>query len=145
MKRFLEWLGLQRGAGPAAPPGGAGATGQRGEREAEEFLRRKGFRVLARNWRSGREEIDLVCQDGEVLVFVEVKTRAAGALVPGYYTVDDRKKRALKRVCYAYMKRLRAKPATIRFDVMEVSVEDTGRCRLLHFENIPLFPKGYHG
>ncbi len=60
--------------------------GEAGERVAERYLRReKGFKRIARNWRNPqdrREEIDLVMKDGEVLVFVEVKTRAMDALVP---------------------------------------------------------------
>ncbi|HEY9247904.1 MAG TPA: YraN family protein, partial [Rariglobus sp.] len=67
------------------------STGERGERLAAAFLKRLNYKVVARNWRSPRDrrdEIDLVCLDGEVLVFVEVKTRAADALVSGYHAVD---------------------------------------------------------
>jgi putative endonuclease len=121
------------------------ATGRKGEERAEDFLRReKGFRTIARNWRHEKDEIDLVCWDRDVLVFVEVKTRAAGAMVPGYYAVDKRKKEALRRVFGQYLKKLRRKPATFRFDVVEVAVAADGACEVLHFENIPLFPKGYH-
>lgn len=109
------------------------------------FLRReKGFRVIARNWRSGKDEIDLVCWDGAVLVFVEVKTRAADTLVPGYFAVDKRKKEALRRVFDQYLKQLWRKPASFRFDIVEVSVSGSAEPEILHFENIPLFSKGYH-
>ena len=67
----------------------AGERGAEGERLAAEFFRgRQGYEIVARNWRNPRdqrEEIDLVCRDGEVLVFVEVKSRSDTALVPGYY------------------------------------------------------------
>ena len=70
--------------------------GAQGEHYAERYLVKYGkMRLIARNWRNPRdrrEEIDLVMRDGEVLVFVEVKTRSAGALVPGYHAVDARKK-----------------------------------------------------
>ena len=70
--------------------------GQAGERLAEAYLRgNSGFTLVARNWRNPRDrrdEIDLVMKDGEVLVFVEVKTRSADALVPGFSAVDKRKK-----------------------------------------------------
>jgi putative endonuclease len=144
MSSFWKWFGFGKAVEAGRPE--VGETGARGERAAERFLRReKGFRIVARNWRSGRDELDLVCSDGTKLVFVEVKTRAAGALVPGYYTVDRRKKRALKRACYAYMKRLRQKPPTFRFDVVEIMIHIDGGEEVLHFENIPLFPKGYQG
>jgi len=136
---------------PGAPVGARGATG---EQLAAEFLRReRGFAVVVRNWRSPRDqraELDLVCRDGEVLVFVEVKTRTAGALVPGYYAVDDRKKRALRRACEAYLAQLAATPRTFRFDVVEVALPaDSGKTggvpAIRHIENIPLFPKHYRG
>lgn len=121
------------------------ATGRKGEAWAATFLHReKGFRVIARNWRWEKDEIDLVCWDGEIMVFVEVKARSEGALVPGYYSVDKRKKEALRRVFGQYLKQLRRRPATFRFDIVEVSVSAGGEPDILHFENIPLFPKGFH-
>lgn len=123
--------------------------GERGERAAEAFLRREcGFALVARNWRSPkdrRDEIDLVCRDGEVLVFVEVKARAAGALVPGYYAVDERKKRALKRACTAYLAALATKPHTWRFDVVEVELpaQPDAAPVVRHFENIPLLGRDF--
>lgn len=132
--------------------------GERGERLAAEWLRReKGFSVVTRNWRNPRDrrdEIDLVCRDGEVLVFVEVKARTAEALVPGYHAVDQRKKRVLRRAIEAYLGGLREteKPRTFRFDVVEVSFEqavrgegggkrERGEVEILHFENVELFSK----
>ena len=126
----------------------ASASGARGEQAAADFLAaRHGFRVVARNWRNPRDrrdEIDLVCRDGEVLVFVEVKARAEDALVPGYYTVNERKKRALRRAVHAYLGALAHPPRSFRFDVVEVSLRDRLPPQCLHFENVPLFPKGYH-
>ena len=119
-------------------------TGLAGERATETFLRReRGMRVLARNWRSGRDEIDLICQAGAVLVFVEVKTRAAGGLVPGYYSVDQRKKQALLRACRAYLKQLKPRPVTWRFDIVVVNRHPGGGENIEHFENVPLFPKRF--
>ncbi len=123
--------------------------GSAGERAAEAFLCAKpGWRLVVRNWRSPkdrRDEIDLVCRDGEVLVFVEVKTRAAGALVGGYHAVDARKKRVLRRACGVYLRGLGAhRPRTVRFDVVEVEWAADGRAEPVarHFENVPLWPRG---
>ncbi|MGC4072937.1 MAG: YraN family protein [Nibricoccus sp.] len=105
-----------------------------------------GWRIVARNWRSPRDrrdEIDLVCRDGVVLVFVEVKTRAAGALVGGYFAVDARKKRVLRRATAVYLRGLReARPTTVRFDVVEVAWKPEGEPEMSHFENVPLWPRG---
>ena len=146
MLRFLRRL--------FSPPAGSDA-GTRGENLACEWLQREqGFRLVIRNWRSPvdqREEIDLVFRDGDVLVFVEVKARAANALVPGYHAVDRRKKRALRRAIRAYLATLRPKMRTFRFDVVEVSFAEAGENGLeaepqvLHFENVPLFTKYFRG
>jgi len=130
---------------PATPAAGRGAAG---ERLAAEFLHRQlGYEIVARNWRNPRdrrEEIDLVCRDGEALVFVEVKSRSAAALVPGYEAVNRRKKKVLRRAIHAYLTRLRLRPRTFRFDVAEVV--DSGKTppQVRHFQNVRLFPKGYH-
>jgi putative endonuclease len=142
---MLSWLGNFFGGDTAAE------AGNRGERLAAEWLRReRGFAVVARNWRSPRDrrdEIDLVCRDGEALVFVEVKTRAAGALVPGFHTVDARKKRVLKRAAEAYLAGLPQRPLTYRLDVVEVvrSAGASAAPEITHFENIPLFEKHFRG
>ena len=51
--------------------------GARGEQAACRYLENKGWSILARNWRVGRDELDIVARDGDVLVVVEVKTRAS--------------------------------------------------------------------
>ena len=145
--RMLVWLkrffrgGKNRSAS-------AGERGAEGERLAAEFFRgRQGYEIVARNWRNPRdqrEEIDLVCRDGEVLVFVEVKSRPDTALVPGYHAIDRRKKQVLRRAIHAYLTQLRARPRTFRFDVAEVVTSTKLPPQVLHFQNVPLFPKGYH-
>jgi putative endonuclease len=127
-------------------PSGAG---ERGERLAADWLRReKNFSIVVRNWRNPadrREEIDLVARDGEVLVFIEVKTRAADARVPGYHAVDARKKRVLRRAVGTYLAQLRVKPRTFRLDIVEVAqpADPKAAPEILHFENVPLFPKHF--
>jgi putative endonuclease len=124
-------------------------SGDRGELLAAEWLRReRHFTIVARNWRSPkdrRDEIDLVCRDCETLVFVEVKARDAGALVPGYFAVDRRKKRVLRRAIRVYLSQLIEKPRTFRFDVVEVSLPAQASLtpEVLHFENVELFSKSF--
>ena len=137
---------LQRLLSPKSDSG----SGALGERLAAEWLQReRRFRMLVCNWRSPkdrREEIDLICEDGDVLVFVEVKARAAGALVSGYHAVDARKKRILRRAIRTYVAQLRVKPRTFRFDVVEVALAGAAAApEILHFENVPLFSKYFRG
>jgi len=133
-----------------APPD----AGTYGEQLAARWLRReKRFHILVRNWRSPRDrrdELDLVCRDGEVLVFVEVKTRAAAALVQGYDAIDERKRRVLRRAAEAYLAGLRPadRPRTLRCDVVEVALPAGprgGQPEIRHFENVPLFGKHFRG
>ena len=121
-------------------------TGERGERLASAFLRSQGYEVVASNWRDPRDrrdELDLVCLDGEVIVFVEVKTRAASALVAGYYAVDKRKKNVVRRAATAYLRSLQPRPHSFRFDVVEVAISVDGSPNVRHFANIELFPKHF--
>jgi putative endonuclease len=117
------------------PPANFGAWG---ERYAEGYYRRHGGRCLARNWRHGRDELDLVILEGEVLVFVEVKTRHAEEGGEGYWAVNRRKKRALRRVAGAWVRQIGGACHT-RFDVVEVLVCNHGTVRLLQHRGEVLF------
>ena len=67
--------------------------GQEGESAAESYLRRKGYRILARNLRSSVGELDLVAEDGAVLVFVEVKARRTEAFGGAIHAVHRKSRR----------------------------------------------------
>lgn len=148
MLALLRRLFSRRAATPAAEPGGID-RGSLGERLAADWLRReKGFRAIVHNWRSPRDrrrELDLVADDRGVVVFIEVKTRPAEALVPGYFSATrPRKKRALLQAARDYLGQLRTRPRTIRFDVVEVVTGPApDAVEIRHFENVPLFPKGF--
>ncbi len=123
-------------------------AGDAGEKAAADHLKKLGYTIIARNWRSPhdkRDELDLVARDGEALVFIEVKTRAAGALVSGYHAVDARKKKVLRRTADAYLRGLApgARPRTIRLDIIEVEHDAPSAPVVHHFENVPLFGKHY--
>jgi putative endonuclease len=99
-------------------------TGVRGETYAYWYLRRQGYVVVARNYtRPGiKGEIDLVGYDGNVLAFVEVKTRAAAE--PGVPTaeeaVNQEKRRNLARVARQFLRARRVDPGSCRFDVLAI-------------------------
>lgn len=127
------------------------SRGAWGERQAALWLvRQRGFRVIARNWRSPqdrRDELDLVALDGEVLVFVEVKTRRLSARVSGYHAINRRKRAVLRRACDAYLRSLSLedRPQTFRFDVVVVSGDGhcSGDFTISHFQHVPLFRHFY--
>ena len=117
--------------------------GFEGERPPAVFLRKKGYQMVAKNWRCKNDELDLICRDKEILLFVEVKTRTSRALVSGYYAIYRRKKKALLRGCRAYLWTLPQKPKTVKFDVVEVSRTRRKIEKIYQFENVPLFPKEF--
>lgn len=115
-----------------------------GEDLAADHCRRVlGYRQIVRNWRHKRYELDLICQDGEVLVFIEVRARAEDALVPGFYSVGRHKKNVLRRGCQSYLKQLRNPPQHFRFDIVDVSICKWGRGVVRHYANVPLFNKHF--
>lgn len=99
-------------------------TGRRGEEEAYFWLRKQGYVVVARNYRSPRRrgEIDLIGWDGDVLCFIEVKTRTSHGVKPAEAAVDHEKRKELRGVAREYLRRLRSNPVH-RFDVVSIYLE----------------------
>jgi putative endonuclease len=106
-------------------------TGFRGEREALLHLRKQGYTVVARRWKTPklRGDVDLIAWDGEWLCFVEVKTRSSRGLVAAEAAIDDDKQTTLRRMARAYLRGF-PEPARsdipVRFDVVSVYFEPAG-------------------
>ncbi len=96
------------------------ALGDHGERAAARFIKRNGGRVVARNWRCKRGEVDLVVFEGDTLAFVEVKTRENADLVRPVEYVNRAKRRKLEVLAEEFCRRRRIEPEAVRFDVVEV-------------------------
>jgi len=81
-------------------------TGRRGERAAFFNLRREGFIVRARGWRSGivRGDLDLVAWENDTICFIEVKTRTTRAVATAEASVDEQKRRTLRRLARHYLR-----------------------------------------
>ena len=94
--------------------------GGRGEAAAAAFLARQGFRVLDRNYRSRFGEIDLVCQDGPGVVFVEVKSRQSDEFAPPLASVGARKQAKLRQLAQEYLISHRLETVEARFDVLSI-------------------------
>jgi len=96
-------------------------------------VRRHGYRVLTRNYKTTGGEIDLVCRHGDVLVFVEVKTRAEVDIVRPSEAIDERKEEALRNVARRYLDLLDREDITYRFDAVEVRLKagEIPACTLL--------------
>lgn len=105
-------------------------SGALGERLAAWFLERRGYRVLERNVRVGRFELDLVVRRGEWLVLVEVKRRGPGAWQEAGGALSAAQRRRLAAAAEAYVTRLAA-GQRLRFDVITVD-EDERRLVVEH-------------
>ena len=99
-------------------------TGRRGEEEAYFYLRQLGYVMVARNYRSPRcrSELDLVGWDGDVLCFIEVKTRTTRDIQPAAAAVDNEKQRDLSRVAREFLRKVRGNPS-FRFDIVSMYFE----------------------
>jgi len=134
----LNWTdfeaGILRRLNRLRPSHGAAhlMTGVEGEREALFYLRRAGYTVVARRWRSPKlwGDVDLIGWDGEWLCFVEVKTRTGrDANEPAESAVDEEKRRMLRRMARAYLGRFprgQRDEVPVRFDVMSVYLQPSG-------------------
>jgi len=115
---------LRRIAGVAAEAGeGRKGLGRRGERDAERYLKRRGYRILDRNFRAAGAEIDLVAAEGGSLVFIEVKARRSVGSGTPQEAADDRKQRRIRRAAEIYIARERAHDLPIRFDVVAIRID----------------------
>lgn len=133
MRRWLQslihWLTGRR---PAPEHLRCGAEG---EHAARCFLERQGWRCLAANYRVPQGEIDLVFRDGEVLVFVEVKTRSDELWERPAAAVDHRKRRRLSRAALSYLNALGRPKIKFRFDIVEVLLPREGAPLIRHWPN----------
>ena len=94
--------------------------GLAGENAAARFLQTQGYKILVRRYRCKHGEIDLVCRDGEALVFVEVKSREDNESARPSDAVQLEKQRHMSRCALDYLRRLQNPDVEARFDVVEV-------------------------
>lgn len=113
---------------PELRPDPRHVLGRAGERLALEHLERLGYRVVARNHRTRFGEIDLVVEDRASLVFVEVKTRRSERPGAAWDSLDERKRRQVRRLAAAFLSECRERPRRprIRFDAIGVTVDGRG-------------------
>jgi putative endonuclease len=104
-----------------------------GERVAAAHLEAKGYRIRARNFRCREGEIDIVAEDGDCLVFVEVRTRRGDAFGTPAESVTVAKERRLLTVARAYLQEHPDAPPDQRIDVVAVELS---RGRLLAVQHI---------
>ena len=97
-------------------------VGRRVEETAFFYLRRHGYTVVARDWRSAkaRGDLDLIAWEGDTLCFIEVKTRTNRSVATAESAVDSDKTRVLRRLARQYLLALPTVPDKVRFDVLSI-------------------------
>lgn len=124
--------------------------GDFGESLAAKYLKRTlGYKIISKNWRNPKnlnQEIDIVAKDGEVLVFVEVKTQQGEQLIRAYYrAVGKNKKENMAKACRAYLLQKSVNSKHFRYDVVEVKLCQNGENIIQCFKNVNLIPnKHFH-
>jgi len=109
------------------------SLGKKGEIKAKEFLVEKGFTILETNYRNKIGEIDIIALDGNVLVFIEVKTRTGTTYGYAYEAVGIRKQKKIINVSRLYLTSKHYYNVQIRYDIIEVYL--TNKIVVNHLEN----------
>ncbi len=99
-------------------------VGDEGESFAEKYLRKRGYKILERNYRTPIGEIDIVAKDGEYTVFIEVKTRQSLQYGAPIDAVDRRKRERIRRLALLYLKHKKIDDSPVRFDVVGLTVRN---------------------
>src|SRR5579864_9513987 len=127
--RALDRLNAKLRRSPSRPP--HLEAGSRGEDEAYFYLRKLGFIIVARDFRSPRRhgDIDLIAWEEETLCFIEVKTRSRRNFMPAEAAVDEEKRQTVSALAREYLRQdahARGKSPAFRFDVISIYLESNG-------------------
>lgn len=92
--------------------------GKKGEHAAKNFLQERGWEIRCVNFRGKNGEVDIIAQEGDTIVFVEVKTRTSNDPVNAVFAIDKKKRMHIEKTCIEYLKKEKLKGMDIRFDVI---------------------------
>ena len=104
--------------------------GLKGEDIATDFLKKKGHKILARNYKTPVGEADIITKDKDTIVFIEVKARSNDAFGQPFESVDYRKQERLKKIALYYLKHNNIE-SSVRFDVISI-LSRNGRDEINH-------------
>lgn len=106
--------------------------GLKGEALAINYLKKKGYKILERNYRTKFGEVDIIASKDGVIVFIEVKTRSTDAFGAPEEAVTSQKQERVKKTALYYLKHLRTIPP-LRFDVISVELKE--KPQIVHIEH----------
>jgi putative endonuclease len=108
--------------------------GQLGEKLACDFLRKQGYKIIDQNYRTRGGEIDVIAKEGEMVVFVEVKTRISAEFGYPEEAIDARKQHKLAMTAEAYLAAHQLYEADYRIDAIGIEMERGGQLKNLRHE-----------
>ena len=118
--------------------------GNRGEKIAAKFLRKQGYQIIEKNYRSRLGEIDIVAKEDESIVFVEVKTRCSTDFGLPEEALSYDKRRRLSKLALGYLAHRRIKDTNCRFDVVSILMDNKKVSKVKHIKLIKnAFPAVY--
>ena len=112
------------------------ATGQLGEKLAQDFLKGRGYQIVETNYRSPDGEIDIIASKDDVLIFVEVRAKSSRMFGTPEESVNRRKKQKLIAVSQHYLQTHEPQPPSWRIDFVAVELDNRGKLnRIEHFKD----------
>ncbi len=110
-------------------------TGEIGEKAALKYLKKQGFKVLEKNYRALRGEIDIIAREENTLVFVEVKTNSASNAVPPELRVNIAKQKQIGKIASAFIREYELYDIDCRFDVVGITLSEDGSPEISHIRD----------
>ncbi len=110
-------------------------TGNKGENYACDLLVENNFTIIERNYRYGHGEIDIIAMDGEILVFVEVKTRKNLEFGEPIQGITRGKQRQIRKIAEGYLMEKNISDVDCRFDIVGVQLRGNEAPKINHIEN----------
>lgn len=110
-------------------------TGKLGEDLAVNALVEDGYKIIERNAKVYKREVDVIAKDGDLLVFIEVKARRDHSFGSPLEAVDNKRRSRLRKAANLYLMSKKLKNVSVRFDVVTVDIEDNGGRKLEILKN----------
>lgn len=109
--------------------------GKSGEEIALRYLKKKKYRIVERNFRFFRGEIDIIAHDQKTLVFIEVKTRKSKSFGLPEESVTPSKQRQIRKIARGFMAQNNLRNTECRFDVISLFINKKGEYKINHIQN----------
>jgi putative endonuclease len=113
------------------------SLGKLGEDLAADWLKKRGYMIVARNIKLSYQELDIVARQGDILVFIEVKTRTINSAEKAEEAMNYYKTQKLKRAISLFLRQAKLKYKDLRLDLIAVKIDKARRqAKLKHYKNV---------